>query len=737
MPLDRDTDIEQVPGDGGDGAVSKDQLQGLKDAALEWDKRAQSFWEDRALAEETRFCRWDGQSSDGRLHSAAFNNREVVPFEGASDQRVRWADALCIEKCQMLLVALMRAQPRCEGRGKGDQPKAQMWTTLARWAIDILAVKWLREHAVMLNYALQDTPAVAGMHVTWRREIGLDLEELTVEQLRDRYMELAQQTLGQMAGQVGPEAAQEMLATAADAFMAALTDKDRGQDELAGMLQEFFDGLKPARARKIIRQIRDTGRAEFPVKRVVYEGPDIHAMRFGDDFIVPDNTTDFQRASPWFRLEWLTEAELRGRSESDGWDADFIEDVLGQEGVTVFTQYESTERGSTAILALNKLGPEKFRGKYQVAHAYFWGINEDDIPARYECVFHPNSERTAFGRRMLRDRHGKWPAVIYQRETLTSFMLDSRGIPELIGPAQGIVKGLHDSGTDAGTVWALPPILAFGLQNHGNTYLEPMRLIQGKRDARFEPVQAPAYPVHVKEHLARIESERDWYFGRPVANDPDPQRAATARELEIVAFLGMVRETVKILVALVQQHASDELLARITDRAGDAVSRSREEIQGEFDVRLVFDPRDLDFESVVSRATAVRDVVLAIDKAGTVDTTPLAQGIFRSIFPYMADDVLRPVDQAESDELLDEARNLTLIRAGVMPQLNTEGTWNYQLRFDWYTNQMTENPAIFDDMGPDKRQLLMKWLGGMQQQATQFGKNVEIGRTGIAEETEE
>jgi hypothetical protein len=103
----------------------------------------------------------------------------------------------------------------------------------------------------------------------------------------------------------------------------------------------------------------------------------------------------------------------------------------------------------------------------------------------------------------------------------------------------------------------------------------------------------------------------------------------------------------------------------------------------------------------------------------------------------MADDVLRPVDQAESDELLDEARNLTLIRAGVMPQLNTEGTWNYQLRFDWYTNQMTENPAIFDDMGPDKRQLLMKWLGGLQQQATQFGKNVEIGRTGIAEETEE
>lgn len=717
--------IEDVTGDGGDGPVTLEQLQNLKADASEWEKRAQGFWEDRVLSQQTRFCRWVGQTADGRLHAAAYGGREITPFEGASDQRVRWADALILEKVRMLLVALGRAQPRCEGRGKNDQSKAAIWTAMARWAIDLLADKWLREHAVLLNYCLQDTPAVAAMSVTWKREIGLDLETLTADDLAKRYVETALQRAAEMGV---PEMNVRL---AADAFAAAFTDPGRGEDELAGMIAQYFEGVKPARARKIVRQLRKDGRAEFPVKRVVYEGPAIEAMRFGDDFVVPDNTMDFQKASPWFRLCWLNEAELRGKIEEDDWDPDFVKDVLEQNGVTVFAQYEDASMVGEAMVS--RCGPDKFKGRYQVARAYFWGINEDDVPARYECVWHPNSDRTAFGRRLLRERHGKWPAVPFQREVLTGFMLDSRGIPELIGSAQGIVKGLHDSGTDAGTVWALPPILAFGLANHGNQYLEPMRLIQGKRDARFEPVQAPQYPAHVAIHLKRIEDERDWFFGRKIGNDPNPQNAAASNEFDVVNFFSGVKEVVRMIMALCQQHASPELLARITDKAGNPVAMSREEIQGEFDVRLVFDPQDLDFENVVKRATATQNVLLSIDKDGTIDRTPFVQGIFRSLYPYMADDVLRPVNQAEGDELKDEGRNLSLIRAGVLPQLDTDGNWNYQLRFDWYTQKMQENPAIFDDMGPDKRALLVKWLDGLKQQAVQFGENVQIGKTGMSE----
>ena len=718
---DRDR-IEDVAADGGDGPVTPEQLQGLKEAARVWDSRAEVFWQDRVLSNQTRFCHWTGQSADGRLHAEAFGGREIVPFEGASDQRVRWADALVLEQARMMIVALCRAQPRCEGRGKGDQDKAKVWTAMARWAIDMLAGQWLHEHEVLLNYMLQDTPAVAAMSVTWKREMGLELETMTAAELAEKYVAMAMEQAQQMG------VTEVDVRMAAQAFAEALADPERGEEELAGVILQHFEGIRPARARKVVRQLRKDGVAEFPVKRLMYEGPAIQAMRFGDDFVMPDNTQDFQRSTPWFRVEWLSEAELRGMVELDGWDEAFVKDVLGQEGVAIFKQFEDLEG------VMLEVPSERHKGRYQVARAYYWGTNEDDVPARYETIWHPQSDKTAWGRRLLREKHGKWPAVLFQREVLTKFVLDSRGIPELIGPAQGIVKGLHDSGTDAGTVWALPPILAFGLQNHGNQYLEPMRLIQGKRDARFEPVQAPPYPVHVREHLERIEAERDWYFGRARDGVVDPQLAATAREALVVRFLAGVRDVIKMIVALCQQNADDELLARITDRIGQKVSRTSREIQGEFDVRLVFDPADMDFENVIKRATATRDVVLAIDTNGTVDRTPFAQGIFRSLYPYMADDVLRPVEQAEGDELKDEARNLTMIRAGVLPQLDTEGNWNYQLRFDWYTQKMQENPGIFDDMGQDKKQLLTEWLKGLQQQAEQFGRNKEIGRTGMEDE---
>jgi hypothetical protein len=34
-------------------------------------------------------------------------------------------------------------------------------------------------------------------------------------------------------------------------------------------------------------------------------------------------------------------------------------------------------------------------------------------------------------------------------------------------------------------------------------------------------------------------------------------------------------------------------------------------------------------------------------------------------------------------------------------------------------------------MAPDKSMMLDKWLEALEQQATQFGKNREIGRTGV------
>jgi hypothetical protein len=87
---------------------------------------------------------------------------------------------------------------------------------------------------------------------------------------------------------------------------------------------------------------------------------------------------------------------------------------------------------------------------------------------------------------------------------------------------------------------------------------------------------------------------------------------------------------------------------------------------------------------------------------------------------------------AEADELRDEARNYALLRAGVMPDLDTEGNWNYGLRRQWYDALQERNPNVFTDMGEDKLLMMQEWWKGLEQQAVQFGANVQTGRTGMA-----
>lgn len=719
--------INEVAGAGGDGPVDAEMLTLLKSAADEWNRRSEEFWARRLDNERTRFCIWDGQSEDGRMWAENLGGEEPMPFNGASDQRIRWADAVIAEQAEMLLVAMCRAQPRCDGRGKGDGPRAQKATQLLRWMVDRLGMEWIRQWAALLSYALQDSPAVALMSVEWVREQTLEYKEVDVEGLAAMYMERVngQQSLVNGQQSLGNDQQEAMVE-----FAGALVDEERGEEELAAMVLEFFPDLKPARAKRIVRDIRKTGKAEFPVPAVAYEGPRITARRYGDDFIVPDNAKSFREATPWFMTEWMTATDLGARAAAEDWDAKFVTDVLGQEGKPCLNLWE--DQVSQAGMQRVALGPDRFKGKYQVLWCYFTALNEDDVPAKYAAVIHPESERTAFGRRMLREAHGTWPGVMYQREVLDGFVLNSRGYPELLGPSQGMVKGLLDSSADAAQIWGLPPILSYGIESHGNVYIEPLKVLKGKRDSKFEAMRPPEAPPQVEMVIGRLEALRDWIAGRPNKADADNgQRAQVAKEFRVVWFLYTVRDVMRMMLALARQYGSDELLAQVTDQAGDSLAAERDDIKTERNVRMVFDPADLDFATLTKRLEAVKNMIMPADKGGTLDTTPYIQAAFRSIFPYMADDVLRDVKQAESDELLDEARNLVLIRAGVMPQMDTDGNWNYQLRRAWYDQMAEANPQIFADMGTEKQAILQQWLEGLEQQATQFGENVEIGRTGI------
>jgi hypothetical protein len=274
-----------------------------------------------------------------------------------------------------------------------------------------------------------------------------------------------------------------------------------------------------------------------------------------------------------------------------------------------------------------------------------------------------------------------------------------------------------------------------GIEQHGDAYLEPLKVIRGKRDAKFEAMRGPQAPTQGAQVSEQLERLRDWVYGRHNKEDADGgQAAGVAREKDVMWFLGHVRDVCRMMLALAYQNASDELLARVTDQAGESVIRSREDLAGGFDTRLVFDPADLDFENLSKRLQVVRDLIMSMDQGKTINGAVVAQAAFRCVFPYMAEDAVRDVRHADGDELKDEANNYVLLRAGVMPTLDTDGNWNYALRREWYDRLAEANPNVFADMEPGKMAMLQQWLAGLEQQATQYGANVEIGKTGMSGE---
>jgi hypothetical protein len=712
--------LAEVAGAGGDGNVPDEALDAYKQALKETATRAQEWAAARADCLRTRYNRWSGQSIDGRLWERN-TGVESPLFDGQSDQRVWWVDQLIREQETLRTVALSRASLRCEPRnGARDDEQARALTVLLRWLRDRIGPDWIEEHRKLTQYELGDSPAVALMRVWWRREAKLEMKTLDAAGLA----ELWQAEFAEQAQRAGIEPDPEAVAGAMADFAAALADPEAGDEALAAMLTRFFPRLTAARAARAVREIRRTGKAQFPVPAVAYEGPAVSARRFLDDFVVPDNTREFNRCALWFEPEWVTKTEMLERQAMDGWSRAFVDDVLDHEGLAAIPEYGEDEEG-----LLIERTRDDHKGAYQIVWAWSIAANEDGIPSRYYAVIHPESGRTAFGRRLYRAPGNRWPGVFHRREVLDKWALNSRSVAEIDGPVQFGVKLLRDVAVDNANIGGLPPFVTSGHSNKGVIDLGPLAHLPLRQGGEAKFMQPPAFPAAARQVSEDMRIDRDRYWGR-LADGVEAQLAVMQREADTAAFMDRVREELQIILDLALTNMDPDEIARLLDEEGLNLSSAPADLAGQYDVRIVFDPGDLDVESVIQRCTALRDVLMAVDVDKTIDASRYVEYGVRALFPMLANDGLRPSQDGLQKELDDEAQNYAKLRAGVMPQMNTEGAWNYQARRAWYDQLAQANPAVFDDLAPDKRAMIEQWIKALEQQATQYGANVAVGRTG-------
>ncbi len=676
-----------------------------------WRERSRNFYHDRTTAEEAFYCVWDGQHADGTVHDT---RKELAwPFDGASDQRVRWGEKVVLDKIALVMIALSSCEVEFAcGAGPDAERRANALKRLLGWELGRLGAKGYAEFLALLRYMLVDSPAVAAMDVSWRRRASLAVRELNAEELAGKFAAFSSEK-----GIVNSEEVENYslstdtysLAEAEGRFWMGL----RGEDEAAQAQLDAFlvaQGVRDQDASAVREALAEDGECECLCRGQADEGVELKALRYGDDFCIPREASDFDYAAPLCRGEWGTEEQLRERIDEDGWDPEWVEEELRHKGTSF---YDEASRPN-----------EDVKDLCNIVWCYEAITTDAGETVRWVTVL-GHADGSAFGQRAIRSRRGTWGVAFFRREVTGRNLLASRGLAALCAPDQGVAKEVRDMAANNAIVGSLPPVKAKGSRTR-NAAIEPFAVINMGVNDDLLFMQPPAYPAAAKETEERLKAELLAYVGVSDGKTDVTER----RQEEVNWFLKQFQDLFVLMVESAQDHASDEALAGVTGE-GDVAGLRREDITGAFGITLKLDPRNLDNKALLDKVQAFAGVLQSIDRERAVDTLPVLRHVMRQLWPEVSGEAMRSPDQLTANDIEDEKRNFALIKAGVMPQMDTQGRWNYQARLGFYQQLQQENPEAVAEMSPMAQENLQRWMQALEQQQTQFGENAEIGRTGV------
>lgn len=700
----------QLP-DGQDGApvdLEAAELQKLKDELVHIANTGHTINDRHAAAQEVRECRWPGKTADGRKHAEAQDGKPAFPFEGASDTSVRLADMVVNERVMIKVAAALRNRPVVTGLEVNHAALGHKLTTLLHWVLaNRLGADYVRELLRLANYTEADSPAAAVLGVWWNQEPALEMKTVTLEELRAELV----QTFG-----LAPEKVAEL--------EAQLYNPEADSDTAEALLQ-VIDHITPARARKIVQELRATGRAEYPCPYLKTDQPVVCAYRLMEDIFLPLNTTNPKRARCYYLREWLSEVDLRTRIVTHRYDPDWVAEVVKHEGETGFP---TTRHGWNGELESESAEDTKedHRGEFEVLTALYWAVNEDNIPGLFYQTFHLNVDGGAHERRLLEFLHGEYPLTWFGREFTSNRLLESRGVPELLAGEQMTQKLLVDSFNDHVSLTTVPPIMEPDKPTQKRIVIGPLKRIKYKRDpGEIAFMTPPAYPASNQVAFQESQKRVDEYFGRLTESVP-----ATLAQLHMqhitALFLASLTDALTQVLQLCQQFISDEELALICGEDGVPIARSRAEIQGKFRVELSFDPRHLDMEYLKTISEVIKNLIVPLDTQNTVMRDQLVRFLFTAINPFLASKTLSPAQAAQQNERDDELRNASLIMGNYEPPMLAEGQ-NFQLRLETLLTKAETDPEYLPKLTPVAQEIFGARVKQLYHQVQQQ-QNALVGR---------
>jgi hypothetical protein len=658
--------------------------------------------------DDLRYCRWNGQTSDGKKFS---KNRDeddpALPFEGASDVRVRLIDRVINEQVALWMNALKASKLGVSGRTVEDSANATSMSTLLEYvASGRLRQEMRREAELWAQYTQQYGWSV--MHIGWEQEMGTTEQKFSITDLINMVAEAQAQNpesnLAQLTDYVMNEDTEDLAVSLIIANMPSMVEKE---------------------ARRIVKDLREQGFTSIYNESLIKNLPVVTALKPYDEITFPPETIDLQKARLIFRRVYMTELEVRALENTEGWDKEAIEEAVLTKGQ--FFWYRDPN-----IVPINRLNQDyrlRTNNLIEVVYAYYKQLNEQGNPCVYQTIFSPNSRSSTYLKHeKLGYAHGKYPFVVLRREHIRKAIYESRGITDILSTDQSELKAQQDSLRDRTALETVPPIMVKRRGIGGIGRIGPAMQIPVTSPDDYKFMEPPKGTPTIAEFvISQVNLSTATYFGLNHADTPPPL-AQMLQQVSVDNWLTGWSEVYTQMLQLSIQYLDSTELERI---CAVPIPKSVSDITNMYDFEVKFDIRNLYSDLVMEKLQAIQQFVIPLDAGGVIDRNKLVQKAVEAIAPDSAKDLIINNQSASQKLYKDVQTDIGMMMLGNEANY-VENDPTASTKMQYLQQIMQKNPKAQQASQTDQmfQMLLQNYMKNLQMSIMQE-QNKQIGRIGV------
>lgn len=724
-----------------------------------------------AWLDNTRFCRWPNQNTDGKKHDIPNNAKgAAIPFDGASDVRPFVVDDIINERSAMKTTAFWHA--RMQPGAAREAESAYALALLEHLIWRVMYYDLTRE--VELSAQYEEHYGWMVLAPRWRRELGMKKKTVALAEIQAAAQAAQQQVAA--AQQQGVEYDPQLLSIAElPTLIADPTQQDAAVDMLLEYYQKSIINTVPEDMRervpmpkrktvaKAVQELRAKGTASVPVPYLAKDQPEVTALKPWDEVFIPAELTTENEIV--FQVERIHESELDSRVLTDGYNKDWVEKVKKLKGAVTAAPMEIRATplglggltGGATSSPVFSAQPTLNNTMIEIVHCVYRATDEDGVPCVYCTTIHRQVSDAYAKHEEVEGAGTDLPYSAGVREWWCRSITASRGVPEKAHTTQNIIKGVLDSIIDRANITALPPVNVYESPTGTPYRFGPavQNYVRQGREPKFMETPSGQGLAESVEVLQEVTKLKDNSYGL-MAPDVPPARLQMSQASAVQRFLMTWNKALGQVMALCRVHMKDEEFAEITGAPAGWLDQHRDD-EDALDVALMFDVRELDSELMMKRIEAMNNIALPTDVLGTINRAQWAGDMVRAIMgPLAAKRLVQPVPDAS--QALNDKANMEVLKmfAGNQPNFIDKNDPTAAGLLQAVQQIVTQNPtylrALTDEVlalvagqqagqlaqqlgqrSPDPRfsELLAKYLENLKFIGVTQPNNRQIGRIGV------